>query len=380
MRFTQAYAGSLVCAPSRCILMTGLHTGHCRNPDTGEDPLSDKDLTVAEILKAGGYKTGMFGKWSLGPPGTTRIPDRQGFDDYHGVLNQRQAHSYYPKVLYRNGKAMKHNGKQYAPDVFTEGALSFIKANKDQPFFLYWPTTIPHAGMHVPEDEPSLAGYKQAFGKEKPFPGKGGYIAQSTPNAARAAMITRMDRDIGKMIELLKRLGLYDRTIIFFSSDNGPSAEGGTSVEFFKARGVLRGGPPLGAKHLLYEGGIRMPLIVSWRGRIRPNTTSDAQVPLWDFLPTACDLAKRAAPTKVDGISFLPTLLGNPQIKRHDHLYWEWVLFGDQRAIRKGDWKLITCGRGPNCKKELYNLKDDIGEQRNLAPELPEKTNELYIP
>jgi len=190
-------------------------------------------------------------------------------------------------------------------------------------------------------------------------------------------MITRMDRDIGKMVALLKELGIEKNTIIFFYSDNGPSTEGGTSVDIFDARGVLRGGPPLGAKHLLYEGGIRVPLIVSWPGRIKPKTISDVQFALWDFLPTACDLAKTRAAAKIEGISFLPTLLGKPQIKLHDHLYWEWVLFGDQRAIRKG-WKLITFGRGLNCRKELYNLKNDIGEHKNLASIQPEKVKELY--
>ncbi|CAK9037557.1 Arylsulfatase A (ASA) (Cerebroside-sulfatase) [Cleaved into: Arylsulfatase A component B [Durusdinium trenchii] len=389
MRFTQAYSGSSVCAPSRCTLMTGLHTGNCRNPDTGEDPLLPEDVTVAELLQTAGYKTGMFGKWGLGPAGTTGTPDLQGFDQYYGYLDQAEAHNHYPQRLWKNGSEVALNGQKYAPDEFTQGVLDFVDESQDEPFFLYWPTTLPHAGMQVPASEPSFADYRAEFGDEPAFAGAGNYVANPYPRATRAAMITRMDRDVGALVQKLKDTGQYENTLIIFASDNGPSTEGGPTgsdnfVDFFNARGEvngvgLRGEAPLEAKHNLLEGGIRTPMIASWPGQIAAGTTSDRQVAMWDFLPTATEMAGVQTPSGLDGVSFLPTLLGQAQVER-EYLYWEWPLYGDAKAVRVGDWKLIKYDGDPpypNDPIELYNLASDVGETTNLYSTHPDKVAEL---
>jgi len=358
MRFTQAYAGSTVCAPSRCCLMTGLHTGHARIRANGAGPLKDEDITVAEVLKQAGYTTGVIGKWGLGRAGSTGIPNKQGFDYWFGYLSQVRAHNYYPDYLWRNDEKffIKENegGKKgaYSHDLFTQEALDFIRRNRSRPFFLYLAYTIPHAnneltrltgnGMEVPSDEPYA---------DQPW-------SQVEKNFA--AMVTRLDADIGKVVDLLSELGIDEDTVIFFSSDNGPHAEGGHNPKFFDSSGGLRG-----IKRDLYEGGIRVPMIVRWRGKIKPRTVSDFQWAFWDFLPTAAELAGAECPKRTDGISVLPVLLGKEQ-KGHDYLYWEWR---GKQAVRMGRWKGVRLA--PDRDIELYDLEADEREQRNIARDNP---------
>ena len=367
VRFTQAYAGSTVCAPSRCCLMTGLHTGHCRVRGNARVPLEPADLTVAELLKGAGYATGLIGKWGLGEPGTTGVPTRQGFDYFFGYLNQHHAHNYYPTFLWRNeqkvplknvvpnedkvGGGMATKRVQYSHDLFAQEALEFVERNKDKPFFLYLAFTIPHAnnearakGMEVPSDAP--------------------YTDEDWPQAQKnhAAMITRMDADIGRLVAKLKELGIDNDTAIFFSSDNGPHREGGARPEFFDSNGPLRG-----IKRDLYEGGIRVPTIVRWPGRVKPGTGSSHVWGFWDFLPTAAEIAGAKPPKDIDGISFLPAMLGREQ-KEHDFLYWEFHERGGQQAVRMGKWKAVGRFQGP---MELYDLTADLGEQNDLARKDP---------
>ncbi len=375
MRFTQHYAGSTVCAPSRCVLMTGYHTGHSYvrgNSETkpmGQLPLPAGTVTLPKLLKQAGYTTGLIGKWGLGGPGSTGIPRKQGFDYFYGYLCQRHAHNYYPEFLFRNEERVPLTGNtlgdrwkkrsdgagvavkrgQYSHDLFAQEALDFIDRTKDRPFFLYLAMTTPHAnneagkkGMEVPSLEP--------YGEtDWPAPQKG-----------HAAMITRMDRDIGRLFAKLKALGIDENTIVFFSSDNGPHAEGGATPAFFKSAGPLRG-----HKRDLYEGGIRVPMIARWPGKIKAASVSDHISAFWDVMPTCAELAGAGAPKGIDGISMLPALLGrHEQQKKHDYLYWE---FGPRQtqAVRWDDWKAVRFVK--DGRVELYNLKNDLGETRNVA-------------
>lgn len=354
MRFTQCYSGSTVCAPSRCALMTGYHTGHCRVRGNKRHPLLSEDVTVAEILKANGYKTGIIGKWGLGEPDTSGIPNRQGFDYWYGYLNQHRAHNYFPDFLWRNEERDFFNRWTYSHDAFTEDALGFIRDSKDEPFFLYLPYTIPHAfnagrenGMPVPSTEPY---------RDRDWP-------QMSKN--HAAMITRMDSDVGKIFELLKELNIDDNTIVFFTSDNGPHREGGADPDFFNSNGPLRG-----IKRDLYDGGIRVPMIARWPGKIEAGSVSDQVWAFWDFLPTAAELAGATVPGQIDGISMVNALMGAPQ-RSHEFLYWEFHERGFNQAVRMGDWKAIRKQTIQN-PIELYNVKNDIGEQNNLADSEPE--------
>ncbi|HIE53331.1 MAG TPA: N-acetylgalactosamine-6-sulfatase [Armatimonadetes bacterium] len=363
VRFTQCYAGSTVCAPSRCCLMTGLHTGHARvRGNSPRVPLRPEDVTVAEVLKRAGYVTGIIGKWGLGEPDTTGIPNRQGFDEWFGYLNQRRAHNYYPEYLWRNREKYwleKNKGGEkgtYSHDLFTQESLNFIKRYRDRPFFLYLAYTIPHAnnelgrvtgnGMEVPTDEPY---------SHEPWP-------QVEKNFA--AMVTRLDRDVGRIMALLEELGLDRDTVIFFTSDNGPHREGGHNPNFFRSSGPLRG-----IKRDLYEGGIRMPMIVRWPGKIKPGSVSDQVWAFWDFLPTAAEIGGVEAPAGMDGISMLPALLGKPT-QNHEYLYWEFYERGFQQAVRMGEWKGVRLsGEGPI---ELYHLSSDLGEEHNVADQHPD--------
>lgn len=374
MRFTDHYAGSTVCAPSRCCLMTGLHTGHALIRGNANVPLRPSDVTIAELLKTAGYATGIIGKWGLGEADSTGIPNRQGFDYWFGYLNQRHAHNYYPTFLWRNEEKVRLENEvqdvnppggvatkrvQYSHDLFAEEAPAFVERNKGRPFFLYLAYTIPHAnneakdkGMEVPSLEPYAD-------KDWPEPQKG-----------HAAMITRMDRDIGRLMALLKELGLDNNTLVMFSSDNGPHKEGGGDPAFFNSSGPLRG-----YKRAVYEGGIRVPLIARWPGRIAAGAVSGHVSAFWDFLPTCCDLAGVQAPEGIDGISILPTLLGRVrQQVRHEFLYWEFHEQGKKQAVRMGDWKgvRLNVAKDPDGPIELYNLKDDMGETRNIAARQPE--------
>lgn len=363
MRFTQFYAGYTVCAPSRSVLMTGLHTGHTPvRTNGGGASLWDDEVTVAEVLKQAGYVTGIIGKWGLGEPGTTGIPTRQGFDYWFGYLNQRRAHNYYPDYLWRNEEKVVLEGNlggkktQYSHDLFTAEALQFIRKHKSEPFFLYLAYTVPHANNEL----------GRATGDGMEVPDYGPYANENWPNPekGRAAMIYRLDRDVGKILALLKELGIDEDTIIFFSSDNGPHREGGSSPDFFDSNGPLRG-----IKRDLYEGGIRVPMIVRWPGKINAGTVSHFPWAFWDFLPTAAEIAGVAPPQGIDGMSVLPTLLGRQQ-KPHEFFYWEFHERGFTQAVRMGKWKAVRFGL--NEPLELYDLSTDIGEQHNIAAEHPE--------
>ncbi len=403
IRFTQHYSGSPVCAPSRCTLLTGKHTGHAyiRNNDEmsergdvwhdpeleGQRPLLPDTVTIGTLLQTAGYTTGAIGKWGLGGPGSTGEPNRQGFDHWYGYLCQRVAHNYYPTHLWRNGEKhllegndyfyphqrlpdgrnpydrssyAEYSGRQYSMDSMAEEALDFIRANRENPFFLYLPFPVPHVSIQVPED--SLREYEGAF-PETPYTGDRGYLPHPAPRAGYAAMITRMDREIGRIIALVSELGLDENTLIIFTSDNGPTFNGGTDSTFFDSAGELRG-----LKTMLYEGGIRVPLIARWPGMIEPGSSNDHISALWDFLPTFTKLAGIDAPDDIDGISLLPSLLGRPRRQQeHEYLYWE---HGVKQAVRLGDWKAVRMRVDRDI--ELYNLADDIGEQRDVAASNPD--------
>ncbi len=379
IKLTDFYAGSVVCAPSRSCLMTGLHTGHTRvrgnsSKATGQRvPLLPENTTVAEVLKTAGYATGIMGKWGLGDPGTTGTPNRKGFDHWFGYLNQRNAHLYYPEFLWRNEEKVilednfNEQRGSYSHDLIATEALGFIREHKDQPFFLYLPFTIPHVELLVPED--SLKKYKGAFPEPNPFiqtPGEHRHT-QMTPRAAYAAMITRMDRDIGRIMALLKELGIDDDTLVIFTSDNGAGRGSGYDPDFFQSNGPLRG-----YKSDVYEGGIRVPGVARWPGNIKPGSVSDHPVTFWDFLPTATDIAGAQVPAGLDGISFLPTLLGEDSRQRkHEFLYWEFATSRQSsQAVRMGDWKAVRLT--PTSPTELYDLSTDVGEKRNVAARHPD--------
>jgi arylsulfatase A-like enzyme len=368
IRFTQCYAGSTVCAPSRCALMTGRHTGHCTIRGNALIPLQTEDVTVAEVLKAAGYSTALIGKWGLGEPGTSGIPNRKGFDYFFGYLNQVHAHNYYPDYLWRNQEKVPLEGNvvkdgvasrraQYSHDLFTREALSFLQRHQDKPFFLYLAYTIPHAN----NERGSAEGNGMEVPSDAPYSDK--YWPQAQKN--HAAMITRLDADIGRLLKRLQELGLEDHTTVFFSSDNGPHKEGGADPQFFHSAGPLRG-----YKRDLYEGGIRVPMLVRWPGKIKAGTVSDQVWAFWDFLPTAAELAGTKTPRGLDGLSVVPTLLGAGEQKQHQHLYWEFHEGGSQQAVRMGDWKAVRLKLG--APLELYDLKKDVSEKNNVAAAHPE--------
>lgn len=385
IRFTQHYAGNTVCAPSRCVLMTGLHTGHARIRDNSTLPLLEEDVTVADLLKEAGYKTGIIGKWGLGELNTTGFPGKHGFDYFFGYLNQVRAHNYYPDTLWRNTEKVPVNNKViyvkegklkglgsaaveknvYSNDLFTEEALKFVKESSGSPFFLYLAYTIPHAN-----DEYWLV---EEHGMEVPDYGQ--YADKDWPDAQKglAAMISRMDGDIGTLIKKLEELGIDKNTLIIFSSDNGPHKEGGNDHLFFNSSGGLRG-----HKRDLYEGGIREPMIAYWPETIKLGRRSDHISAFWDFLPTACELAGIEAPENIDGISFLPELLGKEQ-PEHKAMYWEFKSQGGKQAVRKGKWKLIKLDVLDPDKShfELYDLETDRAEQNDVSEKFPDVLAEL---
>jgi arylsulfatase A len=381
IRFTQNYSGSPVCAPSRCVLLTGLHSGHAFIRDNrevqpeGQLPIPAGTVTLPELLKEEGYSTAAIGKWGLGFPGSEGEPNKQGFDLFFGYNCQRHAHNYYPKYLWRNGRTVTLEGndagltgKQYAPDLFEAEVLDFIRSHKDRPFFLHFVTTVPHLALQVPED--SLEEYKGKW-EDPPYDGKNGYLPQKYPRAAYAAMVTRMDRSVGRIMALLRQLGLDGDTIVMVSSDNGSTYKiGGYDPDFFKGTGPFRN-----SKGSLYEGGIRVPLIVRWVGRIKPGRTTDHVASLQDVLPTLLEAvgAARRIPAGIDGLSFLPTLLGSGKQPEHEYLYMEFPAYGGQQMVRLGNWKGIRQDllKNPDAPIELYDLAVDIGEQNNLAQKHP---------
>lgn len=374
MRFTDAYSGCTVCAPSRSVLMTGLHMGHTPIRSNGAGSLLAEETTVAEVLKRAGYATGGFGKWGLGEePGQSGVPSKKGFDRFFGYLNQSHAHFYYPEFLYDNERkyplAGNGNGKRttYSHDVIAARALEFIRENRARPFFCYLPFTIPHWELLVPED--SMAQYRGKF-EERPFIDNH-YASQPESRAAYAAMITRLDRDVGRIASLLGELGLEKDTLVFFTSDNGPAMPI-RGDDYFRSKGNLRG-----HKGNFYEGGIRVPMIARWPGKIAPGTVNRRVWSFQDFMPTAAEVAGVKAPDGIDGVSVLPTLMGRTQ-RPHDYLYWElprrkgWSYLKETpaQALRMGEWKAVR--PKPDGPVELYNLKNDPSETTDVAARRPE--------
>jgi arylsulfatase A-like enzyme len=370
IRFTQYYAGSTVCAPSRTALMTGLHTGHTSIRGNLEMPLAASDVTVAMALHDAGYRTAVIGKWGIGNVGTTGEPKNKGFDYAFGFLDQRHAHRQYTDHLFRNGERyptdLEHD---YANDLFTRETLSFIDANDARPFFVYLNYTVPHAELRVPED--SLQLWRGKF-PETPFVNKKGddtptgtdaevapYRSQPAPRAAFAAMITRMDRDIGTIADRLRARGIDRNTLLIFVSDNGPHKEGGADPQFFHSSGPLRG-----IKRDLYEGGIRVPFIAVWPGTIPAGRVSDHVWAHWDLFPTLSELAGAKVPAGLDGMSMVRALRGQPQ-PTHDALYWEFHEGGFKQAARMGRWKGVRLSK--DAPLELYDLQADPGETTNVA-------------
>lgn len=403
MRFTQHYSGSAVCAPSRCTLLTGQHTGHAyvRNnyelggfldsEERGQMPLPEDAFTIGHMLQKQGYVTGAIGKWGLGGPASTGIPNKQGFDLFYGYLDQKQAHNYYPTHLWRNEtwdtlnntyfsphqrleKVPKKlsdyddfKGNEYAQDKMAAEALRFIREHQSKKFFLYLPFPVPHLALQVPDG--ALTAYQGAF-PETPYLGHDGYLPHPTPKAAYAAMISRMDQQIGAVMALLKELELDNNTLVLFSSDNGATFLEGPDTEYFESVGELRG-----LKGDLYEGGIRVPMIARWPGKIQPGSTSDHISAFWDVMPTLAEVTHAKVPHDTDGISFLPTLLGKPEEQpQHAFLYWEYHGRGGSQALRMGDWKGIRTEvhRNPESEIQLYNLANDVSEERNVADSHPE--------
>lgn len=409
MKFTQHYSGNAVCAPSRCVLMTGSHPGHAfirdnqqakaagYDFDEGQHPVPPDTCQLPLQLKQRGYATGAFGKWGLGPVGSTGDPARQGIDQFFGFNCQSVAHNYYPTSLWDNARQVplnnpafasnqnlpadadpndpasyeRYRGKQYAPDLIAERARQFVRDHQREPFFLYFPTTIPHLALQVPDD--SLAEYAGAF-PETPFAGRP-YLPHRTPRAAYAAMVTRLDREIGRLMQLVAELGLDEQTIFVFTSDNGPLYDklGGTDADFFASAGLLRG-----RKGSLHEGGIRVPCLVRWKGHIAPGASSDRVTGFEDWLPTLLELVgeKKATPPKLDGLSFAPTLLGKKQ-KERPFLYREFPGYGGQQSVRVGNWKAIRKelaklkSTPADIRTELYDLAADPNETTDLSARHP---------
>lgn len=393
MRFTDFYCGNAVCAPSRCVFMTGKHGGHAYvrdNGDPGEmlpetkalgaefpgqNPIPAEEVTIAEVLKQKGYATAAIGKWGLGHFGSTGDPNKQGFDLFYGFNCQRHAHNHYPNYLWRNrekevqpGNDRTLKGETYSQSQFRNVAIEFIEENAEKPFFLYLPFAVPHLSIQVPDED--LEEYADM--KEDDYEHRG-YLKHPKPHAGYAAMISHMDRDIGMILDTIKAKGLEDNTVVLFSSDNGPTYDrlGGSDSDFFVSSANFKG-----LKGSLYEGGIRVPLIVRWPGKVKPGSVSDHPAAFYDLMPTFAQIAGVKTPEGIDGISLVPELLGQDQ-PEHDYLYWEFRAYGGQQAVRMGDWKAIRQNmmrpRQPNAGKlELYNLKDDPSESKDVAGEHPE--------
>lgn len=425
MKFTQHYSGSPVCAPSRCVLLTGKHSGHAyiRGNDEwgdrgdvwdyramiadstleGQRPLPAGTTTLATLMQAEGYRTGMVGKWGLGAPHTEGIPNRQGFDFFCGYNCQRQAHTYYPVHLYLNEIRLdlandtvaphanldpdtdpydlenyaEFSLSEYAPDVMFSQMISFVEESDEDPFFLYWASPIPHVALQAPKRWVDY--YVEKFGEEEPYVGDAGYFPARYPHATYAAMISYLDERIGDLISTLKEEGKYDNTLIIFSSDNGPTFNGGSDSPWFNSGGPFKSERGW-AKAFLHEGGIRVPMIASWPGKIEAGTSSDHLSAFWDLLPTLCEAAGIPVPEGLDGISYLPELLGSGEQEDHSYLYWEFPASGGQQALRMDQWKAIRKDilQG-NMELELYKLDDDLQEQNNVASEYPEIVKQIAL-
>ncbi len=390
--FTQHYSGSTVCAPSRSTLLTGMHTGHTAirgnkevQPE-GQYPLPDSTYTLAEMLQEAGYKTGVFGKWGLGYPGSEGDPNMQGFDEFYGYNCQRLAHHYYPYHLWHNQEKVILEGNKgknqndYAADLIHDEAMKFIDSNKDSTFFMFYASPIPHAELLLPEKY--IKPFKGKFLPEKSYNGvdagenyrQGPYGSQENSHAAFAAMVTLLDKQVGEISQKIQELGIADNTIIVFTSDNGPHQEGGADPDYFNSNGIYKG-----YKRDLYEGGIHVPMIVKWPNQIEAGSSTDHISAFWDVMPTFSDVAGEDLNKEIDGISFLPTLTGEGEQKKHDYLYWEFHEKGGRIAVRKGKWKAVKYNvtKKPNAEPELYDLSKDPGETHNLASEFPAVVKEL---
>ncbi|MGJ1285106.1 arylsulfatase [Sphingobacterium spiritivorum] len=393
MKFEQFYAGTSVCAPSRSSLMTGQHTGHTYirgnreiEPE-GQQPLADSVQTFVQLLQKAGYATGAFGKWGLGMVGTTGAPDQKGFDEFYGYNCQRQSHRYFPTHLWHNDQRVELQGNdlknkvQYAPALIQEQTLRFIDVHKDEPFFLFIPTVLPHAELSGIDDE-HYQKYASRF-QETPHKGNDygpgatvtGYASVEKPRATFASMVSRMDAYVGQVLKKLDDLGLTENTIVIFSSDNGAHREGGADPVFFNSSGGLRG-----YKRDLYEGGIRTPFIVKWPHKVKPNSTSKFAGAFWDVMPTLLDITGAGKARYTDGVSLVPALLDKTkEQQQHPYLYWEFHEDGGRQAVRAGDWKAVKL-QVKNKQKtvtELYNLKKDPAEKKNVAAENPERVKQL---
>lgn len=385
MLFTRAYSGSCVCAPTRSTLHTGQHTGHTPIRDNreiqpeGQEALPAEAVTFAEIMRDAGYTTACVGKWGLGAPGSVGEPTSQGFDHFFGYLCQRHAHNHCPTYLYRDGERVELSGNTernawgevYAPDLMREEAIRLIREAGDTPWLMVYATPVPHLALQAPSEE--IEPYLGL--DDKPYDGKRGYLPNETPRATYAAMVTRMDRDVGEIIASIEELGELDDTVIIFTSDNGPTFDvGGADSEFFHSAGDLRG-----RKGSLYEGGIRVPLIVRWPGRVEAGSTSDMVNATWDLFPTLIEMAGLPAfGGPIDGVSLVPELVGGARPERTTDLYWEYPSAGMQ-AARIGDIKGVRKGlkKNPDAPIEVYDLAVDPGEQNNLAESSPEEVQKL---
>jgi len=422
IRFTQHYSGAPVCAPSRCVLLTGKHMGHSfiRGNDEwaergnvwdykamiadstleGQRPLPENEITIAQLLKTAGYATGIVGKWGLGAPQTNSIPTKKGFDFFFGYNCQRQAHTYYPIHLYKNERRVylrndtiapgtkldkgadplnpdsykKFNLNEYAGDLMFKELTGFVNINRKHPFFMYWATPIPHAPIQAPQKWMDY--YVKKFGDEKPYLGDKGYFPHRYPHAGYAAMISYLDEQIGLLVRQLKELGIYENTLIVFTSDNGPTYNGGTDSPWFNSGGPFKSELGWG-KGYTHEGGFRVPMIASWPEQIKKGSVNDHIFAFWDVMPTLCAIAGIAKPGNTDGISFLPTLTGKRQLK-HEFLYWEYPEYGGQQAVRINQWKGMRKDimKG-NMKIELFNLDNDIREQSDVSAEHPEIVKQM---
>ncbi|MDG2254835.1 MAG: arylsulfatase [Opitutaceae bacterium] len=417
LRFTQHYSGSPVCAPSRCMLLTGKHPGHAyirgndewkERGDTwnfaaavddphleGQRPLPQGTTTIGSVLQSVGYKTALVGKWGLGAPLTDSIPTKKGFDFFYGYNCQRQAHTLFPKHLWRNEEKhwldnelvvpgtkipegadpndpasyAKFELSEFAPELMLNEALEFVRSNKNEPFFLYFASPLSHVPLQAPKKW--VEHYQEKFGPEEPYLGDKGYFPHRTPRAAYAAMVSYLDEQVGDIVKELKVLGLYDNTLIMFSSDNGPTYNGGSDSAYFASAEPFKSEYGW-AKGFSTEGGIRVPMIASWKGKIEKGRTTQHVSAFWDVLPTLCSVSGAKTPRNIDGLSFLPTLLGKEQ-KPHGFLYWEFPSYEGQQAVRMGDWKALRkkIFKG-NMTLELYNLKTDPREQNDVAKQYPE--------
>ena len=392
LRFTNFYAGTSVCAPSRAAFMTGQHTGHTPvrgnlevKPE-GQFPIPDSSFTVAELFKKAGYATGGFGKWGLGFPGSDGVPYKQGFDQFFGYNCQHEAHNFFPDHLYDNEQKIILNNtpasqQQYSAEMIQQKALSFIETNKSDPFFLYLSYTLPHAALQLPAGDKVFEAYKRKFNEQpKPLPATAwtgvGYQPQAYPRSAYAAMVTKLDAYVGEVVEKLKSLGLDKNTLIIFTSDNGPHKEGGNDPDFFNSSGGFRG-----IKRALYEGGIREPMIAYWPSGIKPGRRSNFVGASWDFMPTFAELIKQPLAVPTDGVSILPTLTGKGKQKEHAFLYWEFHEQGGRQAVRMGNWKGVRekVFSDPNGPVELYDLNKDPKETKNLADKYPAVVEKIKI-